>query len=133
MTDTTTHVFLSYAGEEATFVRAVADELGRRGVETWFDEARLEPGDSFVEGLGKALDSASAVIIFVSTATLRSSWANFEIGAALGRNKHVLPVYLTELARRDAPSFLATAEGIDAYDLKPDEVAQRIAAVAKRW
>jgi hypothetical protein len=89
-------------------------------------------GESWHDVFGEALGSASVVIFFVSSASLQSPSANFEIGAALGSEKLLVPIFLTKGARDNAPSFLA-ATGIDAYDLKPDEVADRIIeAVAER-
>ena len=122
-------VFLSYSSEESPFVTAVAEELERRGVDAWSDQARLEPGASLA--LDESLASAKLFIVFVSERTLKSSWANFEIGAAVGREKPVLAVFLTEAARLQAPSVIAQHSGIDAYHLKPDEVAEQILSVVE--
>jgi hypothetical protein len=124
-------VFLSYSSEEIPFVRAVAEELERRGVDAWLDQARLGPGASFHEAFDESLESAKLFIVFVSEKTLQSSWANFEIGAAVGREKPVLPVFLTEAARLQAPSVIAHRSGIAAYHLKPDEVAEQIVSVVE--
>ena len=83
-------------------------------------------GSSWRDTIDDALQSANVVIVFVTTKTLASSHVNFEIGAAFGREKRVVPVFLTEGGRRDAPDYF-TVVGIDAYDLKPEEVAERIA------
>jgi hypothetical protein len=56
---------------------------------------------------------------------------NFELGAAMGQGKNVLPVYLSERARRRSPSLLSDVQGITATDLRPREVASRVAEVVK--
>ena len=128
MADSTTHrVFVSYSRDEATFVRQVVDELERRGVETWLDEAQVMPGSRWVDTIRDALASASLVTIFLSSKALESPAINFEIGAAVGSRKRVVPVFLTATARRHAPPILAATPGIDAYALKPEEVAEQIA------
>ena len=124
-------VFLSYSRDEVPFVRAVADALEQRGLVVWFDETRIEPGTNWYESLSESLGSAKAVIVFVSTKGLQSSWTNFEIGAAVGRQKRLVPVYLTEAARQEAPPLIADRAGIDAYHLKPEEVAEQIADAVK--
>jgi len=127
MADSRPSVFLSYTRDEVPFVRAVANELQQRGVDVSFDETRLEPGGSWRDTIDDALQSAKVVIVFVTSKTLASSFVNFEIGAAFGREKRIVPVFLTEGGRRDAPRLLSTVGGIDAYDLKPEEVAEQIA------
>jgi TIR domain len=124
-------VFLSYSRDEVPFVRAVADELELRGVDASLAESRLEPAAAFHESLDEMLGAAKLMILFVSNASLESSWINFEIGAAVGRGKPVLPVFLTETARLAAPSVISGRSGIEAYRLKPDEVAEQILDAVK--
>jgi hypothetical protein len=76
---------------------------------------------------GRRAECRVVVIVFVSATALRSPSINFEIGAAVGGDKKVVPVFLTEAARRDAPALLSAVQGIDAHDLKPNEVAAQIA------
>src|SRR2546421_12592768 len=124
------NLFLSYARAEAQFVRAVASELERRGLHVGLD-ANLQPGDGWDDAVRGFLESANLVIVFLSSAAIDSPWVNFEIGAAVGREKTVLPVFLTEKGRIGAPAVIADRTGIDARHLKPDEVAAQIAAAAK--
>jgi TIR domain len=124
---TTDRVFVSYSSDEAPFVRQVVDELESRGVETWLDEAQLTPGSRWRETVGDALASAKVVIVFLSGKALESPSINFEIGAAVGSRKPVVPVFLTATARRHVPAILSAVAGIDAYALKPEEVAEQIA------
>jgi hypothetical protein len=76
---------------------------------------------------GRRAECRVVVIVFVSATALRSPSINFEIGAAVGGDKKVVPVFLTEAARRDALALLSAVQGIDAHDLKPNEVAAQIA------
>ena len=123
------NVFLSYSRNEAPFVRSVADRLKQRGFGVWFDrEGRIS--SAWQDDLRESLDSADIVIVFISTTALESPWINFEIGAAVGREKHLVPVFLTEAARASAPPLLKDRAGIDASRLKPEEVAEQIANAA---
>lgn len=130
MADSPHKIFISYSHDEVPFVSAVADELRLQGVESWFDETQLLAGTSWRERMANALASSKVVVVFLGART-QSPWMNFEIGAAVGGEKPVVPVYLTEAARRGAPSLLSHFVGIDAYDQKPDEVAQQIADVIR--
>jgi hypothetical protein len=124
------YVFISYSNDQWPFVRAVADELRLHGVQLWIDRERLAAGTRWADAKADALVSAEIVLVFVGDST-DSPWMNFEIGAAVGRDKAVVPVYLTADGRRGAPSLLAHFVGIDAHDQKPAEAAHQIADVIR--
>jgi hypothetical protein len=56
---------------------------------------------------------------------------SYGAGWTVADSPHKIFVYLTEAARPGAPSLLSHFVGIDAYDQKPDEVAQQIADVIR--
>lgn len=130
MTDDQHKLFLSYANDEAPFVREVAAELQRRGLTPWFDRAEIVPGSRWGEDLYEALTTSSAVVILIGAGTT-SSQMNFELGAALGQAKPVVPVFLTEHGGRGLPRAVSELDGIDAHSLTPEEVAQRIAEAVR--
>lgn len=121
-------IFLSYTRDEVPFVRSVAAELRKRGVDAGLKASEIEPGDLFSERLSESLRSSSLLVAFIGRA-VDSPWMNFEIGAAMGQSKTVLPVFLSQHARRAAPSVVQGFQGIDASNLKPEEVADQIAEV----
>jgi hypothetical protein len=128
MTDTnSTRIFLSHTYDQRPFVREVADELRRRGFDPGAETAELKAGQEVQEQLSQALASSTMFVVFIGK-SVDSPWMNFEIGAALGGSKPLLPVFLTEGGRQSAPSVVSKLKGIEAYDLKPDEVAEQIAA-----
>lgn len=127
MTDDQRRVFLSYAHSEKPYVRAVAQELERHGVSTWRDEDEAPAGESVDEVLEDALRAARVMVVFLTGNALSSPWLNFEIGAAVGAEKALIPVFLSAAARNSAPSILRDHDSIEAFDLSPSQVAARIA------
>ncbi len=119
-------IFLSYAHDELPFVQSVAVELGKRGLETGFEARDTQPGGLFSERLGEALRASSAMVVFIGESP-DSQWMNFEIGAAMGQAKTVLPIFLNHDARHAASPAIQGFRGIDASELKPDEIADEIA------
>lgn len=119
-------IFLSHAAPDLPFVQAVAEALRKQGVEPWLDVEALEPGEEFADKIANALRSAAVMVVFLGDSR-SSPQVNFEIGAALGQAKPIVPVFLSDVGRRDAPPQLRETNGIDASDKKPDEVAQGIA------
>lgn len=115
-------IFFSYTADEGPFVRSVAAELRRRGVDL-SESSEAEGGSGWSEQLQDAMQAASVVVVFLGR-TVDSPWINFEIGAAIGQSKHVLPVFLSHGAQ-DA-DVARHFSGIDASNLKPVEVADQI-------
>jgi len=58
--------FLSYAKEDADYVRDVANRLFEDGVMTWFDEKDLLPGDDWKAKIDQAIDVCDFVLVFLS-------------------------------------------------------------------
>ncbi len=121
-------IYISYSGDDLPFVRAVADELRTHGVDAWFDESHIASGDHWQHAQADALRSANVVAIFIGKKT-QTPWMNFEIGAAVGGEKRVVPIYL-ESTQEGLPPLLAQFMAIDAHALKPAQVADQIAEVA---
>jgi TIR domain len=125
-------IFVSYASPDKEFARSLVSELADRGLKVWFDEGEIRIGDSIQRAIEDALENSRFFLIILSPALLERTWAQFEIGVAMGRpdvgKRHILPVYRglesSELARR--MPLLADRVGIDAerYDVK--EIAARV-------
>ena len=122
-------IFISHAAKDSQFARALSDALEKRGFGAGYVRlARTE--EPVQKELTRALEQASVYLFLVSDDAVRSSWMFFELGAALGKGKAVLPVYFSESAWRRARSFLpsisAEVRPINAHDLKPAEVADKV-------
>jgi hypothetical protein len=125
MTDSEHRIFFSHDARAKPFVSRVAAELRRRGIDPWIADERLDPGQDWEEQLSDALASSDALVVFIDRGA-NSPNTYFEIGAAVGGSKRVVPVYLTDDTSA-ASSFLSEMAGISASSLTPDEVASRIA------
>lgn len=118
-------IFLSYAHDDVPFVEAVAAALRALGVDAWFDTQSFQPGDEFSTRLLDSLRSSSLLVVFIGK-SVGSPWLNFEVGAALGQSKAVLPVFLSHSGRDSAPAVIKRLPGIEAFDLTPEQVAKSI-------
>jgi hypothetical protein len=119
-------IFLSYDQTDVPFVESVAASLKERGVETWFDRRDLPAGQDFSKQLRDSLQASNVVVVFVGKNS-ESPWLNFELGAALGQSKLVLPIFLSHHGHQTAPAAVKRFQGIEAFDLTPEQVAERIA------
>ena|SRR5437867_12781012 len=122
-------IFISHTSKDSQFARALSDALEKRGLGSWY--VRLARTEEDVQReLEQALEQSSVYVFLLSEATMSSPWMFFELGAAMGTGKYVLPVYFSENAWRRARSYIqnsaADVRPINASDLKPTEVADRV-------
>lgn len=100
-------VFLSYAHQDAEFVRSIASflsELGEDfGYTVWTDE-ELAAGSNWALEVGRALERSDAMVVLLSPAWSHSPWLRRELEYALTTKKlegAVIPVLLRPI--KDIP------------------------------
>ena len=127
-------VFISYSHKDAQLARKLGRALGKRAMHTpgLVSDASMRMGHSFAAELERALRAASCYVVLVSDAALQSPSVNFEIGAAIGQEKKLIPVFLTRRAFRDAPVPLRERTGILAEHMSADDIADRIVGAIER-
>jgi hypothetical protein len=100
-------VFLSYARSDRDLVQKIGRELSEAGLEVWDPDQKILPGADWTAELKAALDSASALVVFISPDAMASRSVSHEIEYALGA-KHLrgrlIPV--TIRPTKDAPWIL---------------------------
>lgn len=87
-------VFLSYSHADADrkWMRAFAESLERRGVQVWFDEFKVRPGQSLRETIEDGLRGSDVLVPLITPHSVRSAYLFFEIGAAVGMGKRVVAI-----------------------------------------
>lgn len=93
-------VALSFAGEQRSFVEAVASALAKRGIRTFYDaDQEIELwGKNLIEEFQRIYQRASRVVVmFLSSDYARKEWTRHERRSALSRafqerREYVLPV-----------------------------------------
>jgi tetratricopeptide (TPR) repeat protein len=101
-------VFLSHSHFDRHFVKRLAGDLRRYGVNVWVDEAEMLVGDSLIEKIRDGIDSMDYVLVVISRHSVKSAWVRREIDVAMtqeieGRRVKVLPILLDDC---DLPGFL---------------------------
>ena len=99
---TNTRVFISHAKEDKEkFVRDFATKLRERGIDAWFDEWEIGPGDSIVDKIfEEGMRNAYAVIVVVSAVSVQKPWVRVELNTSVikrieGKIK-LIPVIIDE-------------------------------------
>ena len=79
----TPRAFISHSGVDKPFVRRLAEDLRKAGLNIWVDERELKVGDSIVDGISSGLSDSDYLIVVLSAASSKSNWVRAELNSAL--------------------------------------------------
>ena len=123
----TGHVFISYAREDQTYVRNLADSLRKRGFEPWMDD-RLRSGDRWWQTIDEAIQECAAFIVVMTPDSNKSEWVEREVMLALDEQKPILPLLLR--GRRFSVLVNTQYDDVTNGRMPPDEFYERLEQVA---
>lgn len=89
------YLFISYSHRDTATVYPILDALHDRKYRIWYDES-CEVGNDFRDELRQRIEGASAVILFVSKASMMSPFCGMEIIVARENGKKLVPIYLDD-------------------------------------
>jgi TIR domain len=101
-------VFLSYSSRDRDFARRLAGDLGRAGMDVWFDEHTLRVGEDLVT-IETAIRGSECLVVVLSVAAAESGWVDYEIELASSLNVRVMPVLLEDIHGRQNARFSGLA------------------------
>ncbi|ELI1841574.1 toll/interleukin-1 receptor domain-containing protein [Vibrio fluvialis] len=104
-------VFLSHASPDKPIVEDVIPYLSRHGLPVWYDKISIDYGENIVSAVQSGIVESGAVIFFVTSNFLNSSWCRREMQSFLGRyaggqNVLILTVVAEDVNHNDLPLFL---------------------------
>lgn len=79
----TPKVFLSYAWEDRELASVIAHKLQANGIDTWWAEWCISPGDSLRQKIDAGLGDCSHFVVLLTQDSLSKPWVNQEMDAAL--------------------------------------------------
>ena len=87
-------VYLAHASEDKADVRPIAEYLMGHGVDVWFDEWEINPGDSLRQKMEEGLLGMTHFAVVLTPTSIKKPWVQREIDAGLvglvgGRSKMV--------------------------------------------
>lgn len=127
-------VFISYSSEDKDWANAFACALRNRGMRVWLDDHYFAPGESWLEAMEKGLRGSDFLAFVMSPENLGRHGLMFELGAAVGGGKRVVPI-LPKGTRVTANDIIEVADlpfrfdGRKAvYQQSPEETAEQFVA-----
>ena len=129
----TRDVFISYGHADQSWVRTLANNLHQSGLDVFFDEWTINPGDVLVHKLEEGLRTARNGIVVVSASSLSRPWVQEEyammITAAVERGFRVIPVLIADA---ELPLFLANRVWVDFRHTDGPVYLERVTALTRR-
>jgi len=74
MVDDRKTVFISYANTDRSFVDRLSADLEKFGIDIWLDRKDIMAGSLWSSRIADALKEASALLVIVSSASVKSAW-----------------------------------------------------------
>jgi hypothetical protein len=119
-------IFISYVEEDSADAQQIAQGLESSGYTTWYYERDSLPGPSYLSQVGKAIDSAAALLILITPRSLRSNQMTKELIRGYEADKLLVPVLkeitFGEFQQRQSEWYQALA-GRNAIRIDPAGVA----------
>jgi WD40 repeat protein len=126
-------LFISYAREDLTFVRALRSELPSVGAEPWFDLEDILPTADWWDAIQKAISKVTALVFVLSPYSLGATdgWCLRELTHARDCGKRIITVRIADVSGHQLPAPLDSQNWItvdDHEDLQP--VAKQVVHAA---
>ncbi len=122
-------VFISYSHDDAEWVRRFAEALREQSVDVWLDAWRVHVGEPLGDAIEAGLRGSDAVVAILSRNNARRPSVLFELGAALGTGKRLIPIVPADLEGSAIPFELRRRRYLTKGT--PDEAAREVAEALK--
>jgi len=118
-------VYLAHASEDKAFVRPLAEALMANGIEVWFDEWEIEPGESLRQRMEEGLLAMTHFVVVLTPTALKKAWVSMEIDVGMvqkvGGESHFVPL-LVDIEPNELPPFLRTMLGVKFDPSSPNQI-----------
>jgi hypothetical protein len=130
-------VFISYSHSDKGVAEKIAHELINRGINVWWDQWDLQPGDSLISKIFEfGLAKASHFLILLSPASVRSSWVKEELSiATIRRIEEVVRVIPVLVDGTEIPTPLRSLLWVDLrtdFDRGVDRIVNSILEISSK-
>jgi TolB-like protein len=129
-----THVFISYATQDASVANAVVRELERIGLKCWIAPRDVVPGALYADEIVRAIDDAKVVVLVLSESAIASAHVGKEVERASSKRRRIV-VLRTDSAplTRAFEYFLSESHWIEVRSEGIETAAAKLADAIQRY
>src|ERR1043166_6420964 len=128
-------VFICHASEDKeVLVRPMAQNLAKAGIDVWYDEFSLQPGDSLRQAIDKGLKCSRFGVVVLSPSFFRKPWTEWELNGLVQRHlaeteRIIIPIW-HEITSREVAAYSPSLADIVAIrtQVGPAGVAKQLLA-----
>jgi hypothetical protein len=96
-------IFISYSHSDRAWAEKFAETMVKSGMNVWFDQFNIKAGEPLSEAIEKGLRASDVVVLLISPENINRPNLFFELGAALGMNKIIIPIVPENLDPHNLP------------------------------
>lgn len=134
-------VFISYAQSDSELARRAASTLAESGLDVWWKENNVFPGDNWAAEYARALENSQAMIVLLSSDSASSGEVLSDLSFALGKKSYkgrLIPVLTKSSDRQvleEMPWVLKALKPIslDRYPHEEDAFRQIAELIKDSW
>jgi len=109
------YIFISYCRADSQFAQRLLRSLEKAGLDIWIDARELKAGDSLLDRIHFAINSANFFLVLLSSHSVNSKWVQQELKFAFTRQlknneRFVIPLLIDNCA---IPTFLEDRVYVD--------------------
>lgn len=107
--------FICHIRKDKEIASRLGKDLLSQGIDVWFDEWGMYPGDSIIGGIERGLENCSHLLILISKYSTKSNWVQEEVRSAMHRRiESGTPVIIPVLLDRcKVPQLLRGLKRVD--------------------
>ena len=99
--------------------------LRHTGIHVWFDADEIKPGERWQEAIEEALRESRVLVVVLSPHSFENPGRFFELGAALGGDKRIIPVIASDIDWNELPPLIRQFQSVK--EPSPAEAARVVA------
>ena len=109
--------FICHNKADKVIARMIASALVQQGVDVWFDEWRIRPGESITGGIEAGLTMADCFVLVWSQDASKSNWVGTEVRAYIRRrvDDQTLRIIPFMLDRTTLPALVAVLRDVATF------------------
>jgi hypothetical protein len=121
-------IFISYNHHDRDWAKDLAKALKREGVSVWLDADKLRPGDPRLDAIEQGLRKSDWIVFVLGPEESQPPNVLFEMGAAVGLGKRIVPVFPEDLETSRLPYPFRVRQGL--IKESPEKTARKLIAAA---
>lgn len=124
-------VFLSHAWENKDFAGKLYDALIEKGVQVWYDEKKMKPGDDILDSIDEGISTYDKMILVCSKESLKSWWVEEELDRVFEKERK----YRVEQGKKLRLLIPITIDDtlFKSDESRPKSIRKRIVGDFKGW